>query len=169
MLPGVAPLSPETFRNFLLCQRTKIIEIYHFLLERWQSQECSGKNRVMQQHCLSAGSKKRFFGLFRLCKVNVSSAERIKLFISQIVERDFLFPPCHDKPVCVIGRMAYHNLAVGVVGVLDLLSCIHLSFTAHKSRHFFNFFQWERRLGKRLHCNRHQFHRVVVCCYAIGT
>lgn len=120
MLPGVAPLSPETFRNFLLCQRTKIIEIYHFLLERWQSQECSGKNRVMQQHCLSAGSKKRFFGLFRLCKVNVSSAERIKLLISQIVERDFLFPPCHDKPVCVIGRMAYHNLAVGVVGVLDM-------------------------------------------------
>lgn len=44
----------------------------------------------------------------------------------------------------------------------------HAPITTHEARHFFDALQWERRGAQWLHCNGHQFHRVIICRYSIG-
>ena len=58
-------------------------------------------------------------------------------------------------------------------GVSCFFSCscalfLHRSVPAHQCRHLTDTVKRERRFTKRLHCNGHQFHRVIIGCDPVG-
>ena len=68
---------------------------------------------MVQNGGLAAGSKKIFFKLLRLGKLD-------KLLIHQIVKGNFPFPPPAQLQNYIYGGVTNDNLAKGVKGVLDM-------------------------------------------------
>ena len=89
----------------------EVISENFFLRLLRQKGKGGGKFRMVQNGSLAAGSKKIFFKLLRLGKLD-------KLFAHQIIKGNFPFPPPAQLQNFIYGCMTNDNLAKGVKGVL---------------------------------------------------
>ena len=77
--------------------------------------------------------------------------------------------PAGDKGFRSLNRPHCRRKSSGSPASIERCSKAHGSAPRHEFGHFLDTFQWERRGAQGFHGDGHQFHRVVVCGYTVGT
>ena len=113
MPPRCAARPADMYADHPLRLAQEVVTEKFFLCLLRQTGEGGGKFRMVQNGSLAAGSKKIFFKLLRLGKLD-------KLLIHQIVKGNFPFPPPAQLQNYIYGGVTNDNLAKGVKGVLDM-------------------------------------------------